>query len=244
VTSLGHVPTGDAWEFDASVADVFDDMLARSIPQYEIMRELTTSFALDVLEPTDRIVDLGASRGEALARLLDHRRCPRHVTAHAIECSPPMLAALADRFRLEVARERVIIEDRDLRTGLPYVSESVGVVLAVLTVQFLPIDYRQQLVAESYRVLRPGGALVLVEKLLGRTARLTESFDRNYLAMKSEHGYSDDEITRKRYALEGVLHRVTASWNEDTLAAAGFRHFDCVWRWCNFAAWIAYKGDA
>jgi tRNA (cmo5U34)-methyltransferase len=113
----------------------------------------------------------------------------------------------------------------------------------VLTIQFLPIDYRQQLVAEAHRVLRPGGVFVVVEKLLGRTARLTSSFDSTYLAMKSRNGYGPDEIDRKRLSLEGVLQRVTAEWNEDTLTAAGFRHFDCVWRWCNFAAWVAYKGD-
>jgi tRNA (cmo5U34)-methyltransferase len=105
------------------------------------------------------------------------------------------------------------------------------------------IDYRQQLVAEAHRVLRPGGVFVVVEKLLGRTARLTSSFDSTYLAMKSRNGYGPDEIDRKRLSLEGVLQRVTAEWNEDTLTAAGFRHFDCVWRWCNFAAWVAYKGD-
>jgi hypothetical protein len=34
---------------------------------------------------------------------------------------------------------------------------------------------------------------------------------------------------------------VTARWNEDMVREAGFRDVDCIWRWCNFAAWIARK---
>ena len=37
-SSLGHAP-GARWEFDESVTSAFDDMLRRSIPQYEAMRD-------------------------------------------------------------------------------------------------------------------------------------------------------------------------------------------------------------
>lgn len=33
---------GERWEFDCTVAEAFDNMLERSIPNYEIMRELVT----------------------------------------------------------------------------------------------------------------------------------------------------------------------------------------------------------
>ncbi len=44
-SSLGHVPSGQRWEFDTSVTTVFDDMLRRSIPQYEVMRHAVTELA-------------------------------------------------------------------------------------------------------------------------------------------------------------------------------------------------------
>lgn len=36
--SIGHLPQGDKWEFDAGVTECFEDMLRRSIPQYDVMR--------------------------------------------------------------------------------------------------------------------------------------------------------------------------------------------------------------
>ena len=42
-SSLGHTPTGRRWEFDTSVTAVFDDMLRRSIPQYEVMRHVVSA---------------------------------------------------------------------------------------------------------------------------------------------------------------------------------------------------------
>ena len=44
-SSVGHEP-GGAWAFDQDVADCFDDMLARSIPQYVEMRRACYELAL------------------------------------------------------------------------------------------------------------------------------------------------------------------------------------------------------
>ena len=59
--------------------------------------------------------------------------------------------------------------------------------------------------------------------------------------MKANNGYSQDEIDRKRYSLEGVLVPLTAKWKEQLINSAGFRYTDCFWRWMNFAGWIAIK---
>ena len=63
----------------------------------------------------------------------------------------------------------------------------------------------------------------------------------SYYRLKSAHGYSQEEIERKRLSLEGVLVPVTARWNEELLYMAGFRQVDCFWRWMNFAGWVAVK---
>ena len=66
-SSLGHAPAGERWEFDTSVTTVFDDMLKRSIPQYEVMRHAVTELALRYVKPGTDVLDLGCSLGEALA---------------------------------------------------------------------------------------------------------------------------------------------------------------------------------
>lgn len=234
-TSLGHMP-GQTWAFDESVTHVFDDMLARSIPQYETMRELTTDFALQFAQRGTTILDLGCSRGEALAPLMQTLGAANRYLG--LEISEPMLDAARARF-VSWPSNIVEIRKHDLREPLPYVDASV--VLAVLTIMFTPINYRQRIVQDTYDRLRPGGAFFLVEKVIGESARTDDLMVDRYHRMKAEHGYTQEEIERKRLALEGVQVPVTASWNVDLLETAGFRSIECYWRWCNFAAWIGIK---
>lgn len=83
--------------------------------------------------------------------------------------------------------------------------------------------------------------MVLVEKILGADAKMNEVMVDQYHKLKAENGYSKDDIDRKSLSLEGVLVPVAAKWNEDMLRDAGFRSVDCIWRYMNFAAWIAVK---
>lgn len=234
-TSLGHMP-GQTWEFDESVTHVFDDMLARSIPQYETMRELTTDFALTFAQNGTCIVDLGCSRGEALVPIMQKLGAANRYIG--LEISEPMLEAARERFASWPANV-VDIRKHDLRNPLPQVDASV--ILAVLTVMFTPINYRQRIVQDAYDRLRRGGAFFMVEKVIGESALTDSLLVERYHRMKAEHGYSSEEIERKRLALEGVQVPVTASWNVDLLRSAGFRQIECYWRWCNFAAWVGVK---
>ena len=77
--------------------------------------------------------------------------------------------------------------------------------------------------------------------MLGNTAEIDEVMVKNYYDAKFANGYSQEQIERKRLSLEGVLVPVTANMNEELLKQAGFRHIDCVWRWMNFAGWLAIK---
>jgi tRNA (cmo5U34)-methyltransferase len=115
------------------------------------------------------------------------------------------------------------------------------VTLAVLTLQFIPIEHRQRVIRNAYRNTVPGGALIVVEKVLGAASELDDLFTARYLAQKAANGYTSEEIDRKRAALEGVLVPVTARANEEMLRAEGWGPVDCFWRWVNFVGWIAIR---
>jgi tRNA (cmo5U34)-methyltransferase len=230
------MPSGP-WRFDADVTDAFADMLARSIPQYEVMRRAVFDLGSRYVRPSTDVVDLGASRGEALDPFV--RRFGAYNRHVAVEVSGPMREALKERFAGYLPSGVVTVRDDDLRHAFPPVKASL--ILSVLTLQFVPIEHRQRLVQKVYDHLLPGGAAIVVEKVLGATAGLDEAFVDVYYALKRENGYSQDAIDRKRLSLEGVLVPVTASWNEELLRMAGFREVDCFWRWANFAGWIAVR---
>lgn len=225
------IPEG-AWKFDEKVADVFDDMLARSIPDYIGMRRSTTELASRFIQPRTAVVDLGCSRGAALAPLVEKFK-GNGVAFVGVEVSEPMREAA------KKAIPEATVLDLDLRTDYP--SALTSVTLAVLTLQFVPIEYRQRILQDAFDHTVSGGAILLVEKVLGSDAYADNMLVETYLARKGENGYTAEQIQTKRESLEGVLVPVTSHWNVDLLERSGFKHVECYWRHLNFAAWIGIK---
>ena len=230
------VPEGP-WKFDAAVTEVFSDMLSRSIPGYDRMRELVTELAIRYRTHRSEIVDLGCSRGDAIAELLTRFGGTNGFVG--VEVSPSMLTAVKERFADLIDRKIIRILDADLRKGLPPCNPSV--ILSVLTLQFIPIEYRLKLVSDIYKALIPGGAFILVEKITMKTPHTHLLFNALYYDMKSRNGYSHEEIERKRLSLEGVLVPQSAQANMDMLEAAGFKTRDLFWRDLNFVGFLAVK---
>lgn len=229
--------TPGEWTFDRDVAEHFDDMLERSIPQYDVMRATVFSVGSSYVTPGSEVVDLGCSNGLALQPFVDRFGA----TARYLGCdiSAPMLDLARERF---ASWPNVRIAHRDIaHDGFRSLTLSPSLILLNLTLMFTPINYRQHILQDAYDALQRNGALILVEKVLGQTAQTDALLVREYHAMKARNGYSQDEIDRKALALEGVQVPVPASWNEDMLRIAGFRSVECFWRWMNFAAWIAIK---
>jgi len=229
-----HTLPSGKWKFDQEVTTVFDDMLQRSIPQYSIMRDIVFDVGSSFVRPGCRIIDLGCSRGESLARFAKQFRGSCSIIG--VDVSGPMIDSAKDRFR---NLDFVEIQECDLRYIFP--EGPAELILSILTLQFIPIEYRQGIVQKIFNCLKVGGGFILVEKILGATALLDRIMINEYLKMKSENGYTQEEIERKKLSLEGVLVPVTASWNEELLKMAGFRQVDCIWRWLNFAGWVAIK---
>lgn len=246
-TDVGHhQELGARWEFNESVASVFDDMLGRSIPEYAEMRRATAEYGSMIIDryletsgeaAPAQILDLGSSNGGALAPLLA-RYGPR-ARYSAVEMSDPMRADLEARFQDHIP-DLVQTFNTDLRYDFPSVPP-LALTQSILTLMFIPIEYRQHVVRHVYDALVPEGALLLVEKVLASNAHLDRWMTDAYYAMKARMGYSHEEIDRKRFALEGVQVPITAEWNEQLLRNEGFRFVDCYWRSGKFAAWIAIK---
>ena len=230
-TSLGHIPAGK-WEFDASVTSVFDDMIARSIPDYLAMRESVESFAARCGADGGTLLDLGCSTGISIRAFAN--RAQRIV---GVEVSESMLDVVRERF---VSYGNVEIQALDLRHAFPAVA-GVDVTLAVFTLQFIPVEHRRRVVRAVYDALKPGGAFIVVEKVLGESDLSQSAFVEVYHRFKERQGYTREEVDRKALALEGRLVPNTAAENVAMLEAAGFRQVECIWRWVNFAAWVAAK---
>jgi tRNA (cmo5U34)-methyltransferase len=224
--------------FDERVADVFEDMINRSVPGYATIISMIAVLARQYCQPGSRIYDLGCSLGAAslaMGSQVTHSDC-RIV---AVDNSEAMIQRL--RQRLEA----------DSRTGVPIETlcadilsldmSKASVVVLNFTLQFIPVHQREALLRRIHQAMLPGGILILSEKILFPDPEMNQLFIDMYHRFKEEMGYSKLEIAQKRSALENVLIPETIPTHRERALAAGFRSFD-VWFQCfNFASMVAFK---
>lgn len=225
------------FRFDAQVADVFADMIDRSVPGYRsiitMIETLTARYSL----PSSKLYDLGCSLGGATLSMR------RGVTAEncrivAVDNSP----AMVERCRKAVERDHspVPVEIRCADILDVPVSDASVVVLN-FTLQFVPPPLRLHLLRNVHGGMRPGGVLILSEKVLFEDRHLDGVLAGIHHDFKRAHGYSDLEISQKRTALENVLVPETIATHRARLAEAGFSSAD-VWFQCfNFMSMLAVK---
>jgi tRNA (cmo5U34)-methyltransferase len=219
------------WEFDEDVTKVFDDMLQRSIPEYESMRDLIYRVGRNFVNKDSTLIDLGCSRGESFRRF-----AADGVKIIGCEVSKPMIEACRMTYE---DFSNVAVVDMDIKKDFP--KERADLTLSVLTLQFIPIEYRHDILRRIYENLNEHGAFILVEKVLGNSADVERILVDTYYSIKSDHRYTQEQIESKRKALEGVLVPITSKWNEEMLYNAGFKTVDGFWRCCNFCGWLALK---
>jgi len=233
------------WEFNSDVTEVFSNMLERSIPQYDIMRDGVYNLGCQILDKYNndkvKILDLGCSNGISLERFIKKYQMNGIFTG--VDMSEPMLdeaKKCCKKYIEPPYNYPIYIYKTDLRTEFPEY-HSYNLILSVLTIQFIPIEYRQMIVQKIYDTLEPNGGFIMIEKVLGNTAILNELMVNEYLKMKKINGYTDEQIERKKLSLEGVLVPMTSNWNVDILKQAGFKIIDTFWRWMNFEGYVCIK---
>lgn len=239
IKDTGYAP--ERWAFDNKVTAVFDNMLERSIPQYQTMRELSGKLAAVLVHPDSSILDIGSSRGDNILQISQYAKANQHY--FGIEISQPMLAASRKLLKAYSSKGLVDLLEHDLRDGLPIYEENtpISIVCSVLTLMFIPMEYRHHVVADIYNLLPSGGAFILVEKFLGNTPNIDRLMVDKYYEMKRMNGYSIEDIDRKKLSLEGVLVPQTMNSNIAMLQSVGFLAVDCFWRWMNFGGLLAIK---
>lgn len=225
------------FEFNETVAKVFDDMVSRSVPLYSDIQRMLAELAAAFATEDSRVYDLGCSTGTTIALLHETLDvAPRYL---GFDYSAEMLTECREKLTAHGISDQVELARADLNDGIEI--DNASVVLLVLTLMFVRPLNREKLIADVYAGLNENGCLLLVEKLLGEGSKLNRLFIDRYYAYKRRKGYSELEIAQKREALENVLVPYTARENHEMLRRAGFREVDVFFRWYNFAGFVAVK---
>jgi tRNA (cmo5U34)-methyltransferase len=226
--------------FDQKVAAVFDDMVSRSVPFYGELQRMLADLSLQFLPEQDGgVCDLGCSTGTTIDLILSHPGCPPSTHGYGVDNAQAMLDQAKEKLAPHVAAKRVTLMLSDLDSDLQL--PPVNVVLMNWTLQFVRPIHREGLLRRIHASIRPGGALLMAEKVLVEDSLLNRLYIELYYRYKARQGYTAEEIQRKRESLENVLVPYRVEENVELLKRCGFSTVDTCFRWFNWAAFVAIK---
>ncbi|MGD8105770.1 carboxy-S-adenosyl-L-methionine synthase CmoA [Pantoea sp. FN0302] len=225
------------WTFDERVAEVFPDMIQRSVPGYSNIISMIGMLAERFVKPHTRVYDLGCSLGAAtlsVRRSVQTEGCK----IIAVDNSPAMVERCRRHIDAFRASTPVEVIEADIR-GINI--ENASMVVLNFTLQFLAPDDRLALLARIFQGLNPGGALVLSEKFSFENAEVGELLFNMHHDFKRANGYSELEISQKRSMLENVMLTDSVETHKARLRQAGFQHSELWFQCFNFGSLVALK---
>ena len=236
--------TIEAFTFDHNVANVFDDMIVRSVPFYQEIQNATIALTKSLLQNTKTtIYDIGCSTGTTILGLASELS-ESEITYIGIDNSPAMIDVANQKL------ESSSISDQQKNNITFVVSDmfthdydNASIVILNYTLQFSPPEKRKVLLSKIYQSLIPNGALVMTEKVAAKNEILENLITEMYYSFKKLNGYSELEISQKRTALENVLIPLSLEDNLQLLKQAGFTEIELFLKWYAFSSFLAIKNN-
>ncbi len=223
--------------FDEQVANVFPDMIRRSVPGYDTIIPMLGVFAEKYVQTNTNIYDLGCSLGAAtlsIRRRLTKPGC----NIIAVDNADAMTKQCKKNILNDSSPTPVdVLCDDILNINI----ENASLVVINFILQFLAPEIRDTLLKNIYQGLNHGAALLISEKVISEDQKQQLFYDNLHTEFKRANGYSELEISQKRTALENVLIPETSEYHLQRLKDVGFE-FTTSWFQCfNFTAFCGVK---
>ncbi len=226
------------FQFDERVAAVFPDMIQRSVPGYGMIISNIGILAAKYAQPGSHCYDLGCSLGAASMAMRQRITAP-DCDIIAVDNSPAMLERASQLLALDtvstIPMTMICSDIQDIEV------EDASVVVLNFTLQFIHLQQRLKLIQRIHAGLRPGGILILSEKIAFSEPERQHFHVELHHDFKRANGYSDLEISQKRSALENVMIPETIACHQKRLQAAGFSCSELWFQCFNFVSMVAIK---
>ena len=181
----------DDWTFrNAGVASRFDDHVRETLPWYDLATHGVAHFLRAYVPEGGLVYDVGASTGN-VARSVAETIESRSLRFVGIEPSKQMVD-------IYDAPGEIVCANAE---EFPFEEFDVAVLFLVL--MFIPVAERRPLLDRLKERLRPGGAILVVDKFPLPAGYLGSSMYRWTLKQKQSGGISMEEIAEKELSLVG-----------------------------------------
>lgn len=223
--------------FDESVAEVFPDMIQRSVPGYSNIITAIGMLAQRFVTEGSQVYDLGCSRGAGILSIRRNLQT-NQVKIIGVDNSQPMVERCRSHINAYHSEVPVEILCDDIRH---IEIKNASMVVLNFTLQFLPRADRLELLTKIYQGLNPNGILVLSEKFTFENQAMNELLIDLHHTFKRANGYSELEVSQKRTALENVMLTDSIETHKERLKQAGFSQIELWFQCFNFGSMIAVK---
>ena len=206
------------------------------VPGYTLLLGVVGLLAARYGQPRSQCYDLGCSLGTMPLRLRQTLPADAHIVG--VDNS----AAMVSRCRHNMARDHSQASYEICQQNLQdTVIENASMVILNFTLQFIADIERPSILKNIADGMRPGGVLLLAEKVCFDDPQQQDLQVDLYHDFKRYQGYSDLEIAQKRAALENVLVPNTLEQHRQRLLDAGFSRVETCMQCFNFCALLAFK---
>lgn len=200
----------------------FDDHINLSIPNYNGLVDIFSSFAYEFTTPSGYCIDLGCSTGSFLAQL------PKIDTAYYVGVDSIDMDKIENGEWSFVQQD--IIEFTDHNSP-----KELDVIVLMFTLQFLGNKKRNKVVDYLKKMVENGTTVLIAEKVYIDDSKINSILDRKHKSVKREH-FTDTEILNKDYQLAGSMFCKSHKDIMQELCQIG--NVTQVWQSYNFKGWI------
>ena len=223
--------------FDERVAEVFPDMIKRSVPGYSNIISAIGMMTARYAQDNTQLYDLGCSLGAATIAMrrnvqanncniiaIDNsqamlERCERHLSAY--KSDTPVKVLCDDICTIDITNASIVVLN--------------------FTLQFIPSAERLALLTKIYDGLVPGGLLILSEKFCFSDDNVNDLLINLHEDFKRANGYSELEISQKRSAIEDIMRPDSIETQLKRLKEIGFSSANSWFQCFNFGSMVAIK---
>ena len=221
------------FSFNSSVADVFEDMVSRSVPGYDFLVENIGVLSKKFYQDNTKIYDLGSSLCGCSISVLKKIK-NKNIEICAVDSSKAMI----DICKKRINSSEIKFFNSDI---LDIEIDNASVIILNLTLQFIPINKRTDLLKKLFLQLNKNGVIIVTEKI-----KLDKKSDDIFFVnfhefFKENNGYSKEEIDRKKIALSKTMQIESEKIHEDRFRSIGCNNFYRWFQCYNFVSWVLIK---
>ena len=226
-------PESHKFKFDDNVSNVFEDMVNRSVPGYEFLIENIGVLSKKFYQPKTNAYDLGSSLCACSQSILDKVK-NFNGSLYAVDSSESMINICKKNIR---SKNIKYINSDICNINI----ENASIVILNLTLQFVDIKKRTNLLKKIFSQINKNGIIIITEKISLEKVSDDKFFKNFHDFFKENNGYTKEEIDRKKIALSKTMKIESEVVHEKRFSLIGCNNFYKWFQCYNFVSWVLIK---